>query len=287
MSFANHKGGMILFGVKDNPREIVGLNPSSSFHKLKTEVFAEHIKIHFSKVPQYDIGFIDIDDEIKLGYIEVLEDVYKPIICLKNSDGVLKEGMIYYRYYGSSEVIKSGELGTLIQELKRKERDSILNNIHTILKYGPENTRIFRTDIGEMTFSDKVKVIVDETLLNNIRKEAYFIDSGRISDSGKHAIKIIGSIQSSPTTEVLGDPNITHPYRLTELAKKLDISNYELQCLIYKFKIKGDNRYHYAHKNGKLDLHKYSRETEKFLSKYAKDKKVINQARIEYSNRNI
>ena len=279
------RGGLIIFGVKDSPKEVVGLSKSSKFHEIKTELFDDIIKSYSSRVPRYRIGSFMFDSNLEIGYIEVLEEKNKPVICTKHVGKDLKEGSIYYRYNGKSEVISYGELDAIIQDLKEKERKGLLSNVQTILKYGPENTKILRTDNGEIAFNDNVKVVVDDKLLSEIRKEAYFIDSGRISEDGDKTIKVVGSIEAAPINEVVKNPNQTHPYRTKDIASNLGVRPHDILVLIWKHGLKGDQRYHIAHNNGANALHKYSRETEDYLAKFVRDREYIAKVKKEYAAR--
>lgn len=285
MAFANNRGGTIFFGVKDNPREVVGLSEDSSFHKIKPELLSQNINKYFSKAPKYMLGSFDVDENTTIGYINIKEERYKPIICKCNFDNVLKEGAIYYRYNGTTKLIEYGEINHMINEIKENERRELLSSMQTILRYGPENTRILRTDTGELDYGENVKIIVDAQLLQDLRKASHFIDSASISEVGRETIKVVGSIEPANTIEVIGNPNETHPYRQKELADILGVNTYIIQVLIWKHNIKGDSRYHYAHKNGKNFLHKFSRETISFLKKYIQDNKYIEKIKKEYSQR--
>jgi hypothetical protein len=52
----------------------------------------------------------------------------------KNENDILKEGSIYYRYSGRSELINYAELRNIIEDIKIVERESIMKNFNAIIK---------------------------------------------------------------------------------------------------------------------------------------------------------
>ena len=93
-AYSNNRGGYIIFGVKDNPRSIVGLK-NNNFDNLNQEQFSEAINSLFAPAMDWDCGIFTIDiptfnGEIinyKIGWIYTSEAEYKPIIAQKANDG--------------------------------------------------------------------------------------------------------------------------------------------------------------------------------------------------------
>lgn len=115
-SFANKDGGIIFFGIKDNPRELVGIECNEPSDLTVSNFINEHFEPEIS----FELGSKEYGKKI-LMYLLVRESPNKPIICKKkkllksNTRGhqdkvVLREGAIYYRYSSASEEIRHPEL---------------------------------------------------------------------------------------------------------------------------------------------------------------------------------
>ena len=99
-AFANKKGGCLVFGVKNHPRDLVGLR-SNNFDEKDEAVIAEYLNSVFS--PEIRFGKILLQENgLRVGIIYVEEARSKPIVCVKN-DGDLKEAEMYYRYNASTK----------------------------------------------------------------------------------------------------------------------------------------------------------------------------------------
>jgi predicted HTH transcriptional regulator len=103
-AYANNKGGFIVFGVKPNPKELVGLQ-SSNFEDIDEAKITEYLNSVFSPEIEFEKTIIDVHGKA-IGLIYVCESLNKPIICTK-TDGEIKEGEIYYRYNA-----RRGKMGT-------------------------------------------------------------------------------------------------------------------------------------------------------------------------------
>lgn len=78
--FANNRGGCIFFGIKDNPREIIGI--SEEFGNLKQEASTEFLNSLFAPEIQWEMGIVEFDGK-EIGYIYTEEAAEKPIIAQK------------------------------------------------------------------------------------------------------------------------------------------------------------------------------------------------------------
>jgi len=101
-AYANNRGGFIIFGVKDNPREVSGLK-NNNFENLNQEQFTDAINSLFAPAIDWECGsfviqvenpITGVDGEIenkvtdlKIGWIYVEESEQKPIIAQKPNDG--------------------------------------------------------------------------------------------------------------------------------------------------------------------------------------------------------
>lgn len=80
-AFANNHGGYIIFGVKDSPRELIGLT-NNNFDNLSQEQFTEAINALFAPSIDWEMGTLIIDNK-KVGWIYAEEAEQKPLLHLK------------------------------------------------------------------------------------------------------------------------------------------------------------------------------------------------------------
>ena len=137
--------------------------------------------------------------EKSFGLIYVFPAKTKPVICKKSSNqergdtkAALKEGEIYYRYRGSSEVIKYPELRRIIDESRKEEQALWMSHLKRIARIGVKDAGIFDIKSGHVSGPGGTFVI-DETLL----PELAFIREGEfVEREGIPALKLIGSLSS-------------------------------------------------------------------------------------------
>lgn len=130
--FANNKGGAIVFGVKNRPRELVGLQ-NDNFENLDEAKIAEYLNGAFAPELVFAKRVSTIQGKT-VGVLEIMECTRKPIISTKN-DGEIKESEIYYRYNARTDKIKYPELKGLIdaeQEKTESKWRSILQKLGRI-----------------------------------------------------------------------------------------------------------------------------------------------------------
>ena len=259
-AFANRNGGIILFGIKDAPREIIGVG--NSFDDIKIERITDLLNSTFSPEIVYEIGHVEYKNFI-IGYINTYESDNKPVIALRNENSEkICNGDIYYRYNARTEKIKYSELQKLIKEREEKNRNILLKSFESIIKSGTTNIGIINYDKGTFKTPNGVDVAVDKSLIVKVLRKAKFIKEGEFSEvKGKPVIKITGEINLSETVSTPDiDPDMQYPYLQNQLAEKLKIKprNY-VRGLIYKYKINSNKKYHIEIKTSNSGcVHKYS-----------------------------
>ena len=253
-AYSNNRGGYIIFGVKDNPRSVVGLK-NNNFDNLNQEQFSEAINSLFAPAMDWDCGIFTIDiptpnGEIinyKIGWIYTSEAEYKPIIAQKANDGEkINSGDIFYRYRARSEKIKFSEMDHIVEERTAKEREGLLKLFEVIRDSKTANLGIVNYTDGKITTPYGVDVAFDRKLVTQVLKKAKFIKEGSFHETeGIPVIKVTGNIDLAEEVPVPeGNPDETHPYIQKQLAEKLRISTQDLYALIWYYKMKEERKYH-------------------------------------------
>lgn len=167
-SFANKSGGYIIFGIKDSPRKIVGIN-HDKFNEISQEKITSFLLEYFHPEIEWNIGEIR-HNRVYIGYIYTYRARSKPIICKRNKDNVIKTGEIYYRYRAQTRNIEYGELKVIIDEIREKERQNWMRIFKDTARIGPENIVISEKSARDVRLGSGPKalpVVVDE---KDIRK---------------------------------------------------------------------------------------------------------------------
>ncbi|MEZ5357839.1 MAG: ATP-binding protein [Candidatus Zixiibacteriota bacterium] len=199
-AFANAKGGYIVFGIKNRPHKLVGLNKNqlTSFAQIDPEKISTFFSEHFAPEIHWDIHLHEIDDK-SFGILHVEESRSKPVICCKNASSEIKEGDIYYRYRGKTTRIKHPELVLILDEQRKREQKLWLRHLSQISKVGVQDAGIFNLRNGKITGA-KGTFIIDESLLSQLA----FINEGEFAEvEGKPTLKLVGEVQS-----LAGNPTI-------------------------------------------------------------------------------
>lgn len=201
-AFANKNGGIIVFGVSDNPRMLVGLNAQVLDEGQQSEQIAAAI----SPIPTTHFYTCELHGRA-VGVLLVEPLSKPPAIAIKDlsgaqgSDNILRKGIVYTRRRGQTAPIAGEEFSQLL--LSRDER--IRSEIFSYLGRGREigfdqvviaDPRSDSEDGGdEMTFYLPATAATDMNV----------IDKGTlVQEGGAPAYKLIGNVQL--TTPADKDP---------------------------------------------------------------------------------
>jgi len=308
-SFANNRGGYIIFGVKDNPREPIGINPRN-FENLNQEEFTNALNSIFSPALEWECGTFsltfetpisDTDGKVEnkvvektFGWIYTEEAEYKPVIAQKvNSGEKIASGDIFYRYRARSEKIKFAEMSKIVEERIAKEREGLLKLFEVIRKSETANIGIVNYNNGKITTPYGVDVTFDRKLVTQVLKKAKFIKEGSFNETeGIPVIKVTGNIDLAEEVPVPDlDPDSGYPYIQKMLAEKLAIATQDLYALIWYYKMKDAKKYHIEVTTSKSNkVHKFSEFALQFLEgklMELKDNETeFDKIRAAYKNRN-
>lgn len=302
-AYSNNRGGYIIFGVKDNPRTIVGLK-NDNFENMSQEQFSEAINSLFAPAMDWECGTLIVEaptmdgmgasQSLKIGWIYTADAECKPIIAQKSNDGEkINSGDVYYRYRARSEKIKFAEMSRIIEERTAKEREGLLRLFEVIRETKTANLGIVNYANGKISTPYGVDVAFDRKLVTQVLKRAKFIKEGSFKETdGIPVIKVTGNIDLAEEVPVPeGNPDETHPYIQRQLVEKLNISTQDLYALIWYYKMKESRKYHLEITVSRSSVtHKFSEFAFKFLSgKLAELKqkpKEFETIRVAYRNRN-
>ena len=282
-SFANSSGGMIIFGIKDRPREPIGMT-NSNFEKIDPEVISNFLNTHFAPEIKWDMYSFTIDEK-EYGIFLVEESQNKPVMCIKDTrKQVTIEGDIYFRYSGRSEKIKYADLKNIFDTNKDVEQKKWMEHIENIAKIGPRNIALIDILRGNIQNTQNKQIVIDKELLKQIN----FIQEGKfVEKDGAPALKLIGSVEGVET--YTPNFNLDDDYYTTkELGGKLNLlsnkgsTNY-ITAVVWKYDIQQNSSYYQHKKHQKL----YS----KLCFEFLKSKKItLEQAKKihkEYLKRSV
>ncbi|MGN6800866.1 MAG: ATP-binding protein [Ginsengibacter sp.] len=277
---ANNRGGQIIFGIKDSPHLPEGLK-NDKFKHCDPKIINEKMLEFFSHAFDWSMNTIEYDGKY-FGQIWVPESNNKPILCRKNHEkGKLREGAIYFRYRGETKEIAYPELYKLIETEKEKEKKLWMEHVQKISSVGPRNIQVLDLYNGEMEIGEN-KILLDKELLKKIK----FIKEGHFTEKkGAPALIVKGHIAGIVDNNQILSSDVIYPLLTGDLIAQTGLNSHHVKCLLWKFKIKGDKRYHSSVKTGKKsEVHKYSKTVLEMLNRYKSKEGFLEKVCSEYSN---
>jgi len=276
VGMANHKGGIILFGIRDSPHDLIGLQ-NDKFTKCDPAKIHQIFQENFDPEIHWEMETIEYDEKI-FGIISVKEADNKPIVC-KKSKGKLREGAVYYRYRGETKEIRFPELKRLLDEEKEKEKKQWMQIVEKIASAGPNNIQLLDTYKGEIDVGGG-KVLLDKNVIDQLK----FIKEGQFSETeGAPTLRLVGDITGIVDPQLSIAPDILYPYTSSDIWKKLGINSYQWTCIVWKLNIKNNSKYHVYIKSGnKSGHHKYSEALIPLIKRMLKRPDFLDQCKKEY-----
>jgi hypothetical protein len=191
-AFANADGGCIIFGVRDRPREIVGV--TSVIDEAR---WADRLREDFAPEIVFSTRTYEIGGKILLA-IGTGSSPHRPIIARTNrskkttdKDGkpvvteAIKDGTIYYRYGGQTRPIGYSELSEMLSDRERKRIKSMMENLKVVEKIGIQNVGIVDMKEGASHLY----------LSKETARGLSFIDRGRfVEEEGAPAYVVLGNV---------------------------------------------------------------------------------------------
>ncbi|MEQ8906410.1 ATP-binding protein [Ekhidna sp.] len=189
-AFANNRGGLMVFGISDGPRKVVGID--NLFIDLDDSELGQFMGQYFSPTPEYERREVAIRNK-KIGALYIHPAENKPVVCTKSYGDLIIEASIYYRYHSRSDKIKSGDLIYLIKQAKEDETRRWMELFSRVSTIGIQNAGIFNVQSGEIKTSAGNKFILDERLIKDLK----VLDKYSLQEDGAEAVKIIGQIDEA------------------------------------------------------------------------------------------
>ncbi len=191
-SFANRDGGYIIFGIKDKPHELLGLEDKAleRFENIDNQEWTTNLREHFSPEIIWEKRTFLFENKT-FGVVYTYTAKEKPIICKKDA-GELRKSAIYYRYNSQNSEIDYPELHAIIENEKNKINEQWMKTIRQIGDSGIARTALLDFNSGKMTGAN-TSLYVDESLLDEITfvQEGSFVETG-----GNPALKLVGQVQT-------------------------------------------------------------------------------------------
>lgn len=279
VGMANNRGGRIVFGIKDSPREPVGL-ANEKFDRLDATKLNAVLLEYFSGDISYSVIGFEWNGK-QFGEIQVLEAQSKPIICRKNHSKILREGAVYYRYRGETKEIRYSELASILDEERDKEKRLWMQHIEKIGSVGPSHVHILDTLSGELTVGNGT-ILIDSSVVDQIK----FVREGKfVEKDGAPALKLIGEVSGVLDSDKLIYTESAYPYVASHVRAECSINQYDFQALSWKYRIRENVQYHMEIPTGRKSIvHKYSKAVVELIRKeLRKDPELLEKARKQYA----
>lgn len=248
-AFSNNDGGYMIFGVKDRPKEPIGLSDSAAdmFDSIDEEYISGEINKLFSPTINWEKQLIKVYGK-PFGIIYVYKGKIKPIIA-KHDEGVIKNGEVYYRYSGRVQKIEYGELNEIIENRIKENTEQIKALFEKISEIGPSNVAVLDAERGIIEKDKENILILDEELIPKIK----FIKEGEFSErKGAQTLKLVGDVHPVDQVEIIKikKQNLIDQYPLTftEMKKKIlaqlpSINQHHINNVISENNLKNDPKY--------------------------------------------
>lgn len=188
--FANNLGGIIVFGITPDTKELVGIK--AEFENLDNRFVSTTITKSIDGSFQYSFFTTKILGKL-IGFLQIGEAMTKPVI-LKVDSSEFAIGEIYFRYPAQTNKIFASDLRKIINDEIANRLRNTIGNISKLVEFG-DSAAILNTESGEIELGNSsTKLIVDESILNrlNLIKEGHFVEQ-----EGSPAYIIKGEIESS------------------------------------------------------------------------------------------
>lgn len=208
-AFSNTDGGVLLFGITDAPRHIVGVDGAfpdeAQWSNALRNSFAPEIEF---AIREYEVNGRAV---VAIG-VDRAED--PPIACLRDSsitrpgrdrsEPLIQQGTIYYRQAGQTRPIYHLELRRMLEARDAQRLTAFLQNLKIISEVGPDKIGILDMAKG-VAEGETTRLYLSRETARNLN----FIERGRFvesTDEGDPAYMVVGSVRLNQTLAGPLDP---------------------------------------------------------------------------------
>lgn len=186
---ANNKGGILIFGIENLTKELIGIK--STQENLDNRYFSTAIRQGLDGNLDYFFFTGRILSKI-IGFLYVAEATIKPVIVKINSSDVTR-GEIYFRYPAQTTRIEAADLRKLIDDEIQKRLTATMHAINRIAAIGPEKVALLNTENGEIELDNKSNKLV---LTTEALRSLNLIKEGKLVETdGAPAYTLMGEIE--------------------------------------------------------------------------------------------
>ncbi|MCL4283479.1 MAG: putative DNA binding domain-containing protein [Fimbriimonadaceae bacterium] len=221
-AFANREGGYILFGIRNSPHEMDGLQ-TDAFERFDPKSLSEFLRNHFSPVMGWE-HYLHSHLGRKFGVIYVWPAKYKPIICQRSNEvgRKLRSGEIYFRDGSETRLSTAVEIHSIIGERIELERRSWQDLLRRTAQVNPPSVAYLDLESGRLSGAEG-SLMIGQDVLDKVK----FIQEGRFADGGEPTLNVIGNVEVVSTVPIAVeqlvpvDPAVSHPYLQRDVIRLL------------------------------------------------------------------
>lgn len=208
-SFANNRGGYIIFGVKDGTRALAGLSAKHTNIVGQYDLAVAQRQLNDAFAPRIEIDLRLFEFQGKsFGVLYVYECAQKPVVATKNK-GDIKDRDIYFRYSASTEKIKHAELDMIIKARIQEQLSLFLSQVQIIAKQGPENTEILNLLSGEGSGVTARQFAIEKESLDALK----VVKVGEFTEEdGSPALRLVADVKTIREHHNINKDTVVHVF---------------------------------------------------------------------------
>ena len=146
-AFANNRGGVLVFGVTNNPRIPKGMT-NQNWDNFDPAKLSGELNTIFAPMIDFELEDLTTEDGRRFAFIIVQKAKNKPVIAQANRGDIIKDGEVLYRYNARSTTIRHPELAEIINGVRHREQELWMSHFERIAKIGVDKAAVFDPNDG-------------------------------------------------------------------------------------------------------------------------------------------